>query len=424
VPNIAAIEDAVVRRTIEKATCKRELGPLFTVEMERTSVVLTPKRGTDIEAAFDLGTIKTVGGRLSVSAPVVEFELELLKGNAVDLVACAKELTAGLPLVLGLQSKAARGYALAEDTLDAAVTARRVTLGQNITADEAFAQVLSHCLSHLLGNFACITRTREPEGIHQMRVAVRRMRSAFVLFNGSFRLALRALEEEVRWLADVLGHARDLDVFQEDVFRPAADAHGEDERLLELATVVRTRRRIAWHNVLEALESERFRKLVLDLAGVTFSRPWLDGSLGGEGAIEPADEFSRERLAHKHGQAMKLGRRIDELDAGDRHELRKRLKKLRYAVEFFASLYPKRAVKKYLRRLSDLQDVLGEMNDATVARALVRDILSEHGDSDGAAAIGYAGGVVAGWHLGHARERAKTLEKRWKKFAKLKPPWA
>ena len=422
-PNVGAIHDKQVRRAIEKATRKAELKPIFVVEMQRTSVVLRPKRGTEIEAAFDLGEIKTLGDRRGERAPIAEFEIELLKGDPIDLIGCARELTAGLPLVLSFESKAARGYALAEDLADAPAVAVRVTLKRDATADEAFGQILAHCLNHLLGNWVCVTRTREPEGIHQMRVAMRRMRSALTLFDGPFRLALRELEAEVRWLAGVLGEARDLDVFQEDVFRPAADAHGEDERLLELATVVRTRRRIAWHNVLEALESERFRKLVLDITAVTFSKPWLDHALGGENAVQPAVDFARDRLAHRYAQAIKRGRRIGDLDAAERHELRIRLKKLRYAVDFFASLYAKRRVKKYLKRLSDLQDVLGHMNDAAVARTLVREILAEHGDGEGAAAIGYAGGVVAGWHLGHARERAKRLERRWRRFSKLKPVW-
>ena len=422
-PNVEAIEDKAVRRAIQKATRKKDLKPVFAVEMHRSSVVLTPKRGTEIEAAFDTGTIKSLGGRTAASAPIAEFELELLKGNPLDLIACARELTSGHSLVLSLQSKSARGYALADDTIDSPAGAGRVILPRGATADDAFGQILSHCLRHLLDNWAAVTQARDPEGIHQMRVAMRRLRSALALFGGSFRHALRDLEEEVRWLAGVLGEARDLDVFQEDVFRPAAEAHGEDGPLVELATVVRTRRRIAWHNVLEALEAERFRKLALDIVGVTFSRPWLDHSIGGEAAVRPAMDFAHERLAHCYGRAMKLARRISELDAEERHELRIRLKRFRYAVDFFASLYPKRAVKKYLKRLSALQDVLGAMNDAAVARALVREILVEHGEGAGAASIGYAGGIIAGWHLGHARERAKQLNRSWKRFAKLRPVW-
>jgi inorganic triphosphatase YgiF len=422
VPNIEAIEDEQIRRKVAKALKKADLQPLFSVEVKRTKVLLTPKRGTEIEAAIDTGAIRTLGER-PVSSPISEFELELLKGSTSDLIACAKELTADLPLTLFLQSKAERGYALTADAAEAPVSAQRIALPNAATCDVAFSAIVAYCLNHLLGNWSAVTIARDPEGIHQMRVALRRLRSAFALFNGPFRIALHALEEEVRWIAGVMGEARDLDVFQEEVFQPAADAHGEDERLRELATVVRTRRRIAWAHVFEALESERFRRLVLELAAATYNRPWLDAAIGGTEAVRPAAEFARERLAQRYDKALKLGKRADDLDAEERHQLRIRLKKLRYACDFFQSLFKKRRVKQFAKRLSALQDVLGAMNDAAVAHTLVRDFLAEHREGAGAAAIGYAGGVVVGWHVGHARERSATLKRRWRRFAKLKPPW-
>jgi inorganic triphosphatase YgiF len=421
-PNLQAIPDDGLRRRVAKAIEGEALRPVFSVEMRRTTVLLIPRRGIEIEAAFDSGTIRTMDEK-PASAPISEFELELVKGDANDLFACARELTADLPLTFFLQSKAERGYGLALEAAEAPVGAARLVLPADTTADDAFGRIVAHCLSQFLGNWPAVMIARDPEGIHQMRVALRRMRSAFSLFGGSFRTAMHRLEEEVRWIAGVLGHARDLDVFQEDVYGPAAEAHGDDGRLLELATVVRTRRRIAWADVFEALESERFRQLVLELAAATYSKPWLDASIGGTRAVSPALDLACERLGQRHAQALKLGRRVEDLDAGERHRLRIRLKKLRYAMDFFQSLFKRRAVRKYLKRLSALQDVLGRMNDASVARTLVRDILAEHGDDGGAAAIGYAGGVVAGWHLGHSRARAKSLLKEWRRFAKLTPPW-
>jgi triphosphatase len=421
-PELDAIPDKAVRRDLKAALDGAELVPAFSVEMRRTSVTLTPKAGTKVEAAFDVGAIKTVGPKPS-SLPLVEFELELLEGDAKELVACAQALTEDLPLMLFLQSKAERGFKLATDTVEACVNAERIVLGEGATADVAFRRVVEHCLRHLLGNWSCVTVARDPEGIHQMRVALRRLRSALSLFGGPFREALSQLEGEVRWVADVMGGARDLDVFQEDVFGPAQDAHGEDGRLLEFATVVRTRRRIAWAHVFDAMESERFRRLVLALASATFSKPWLDAAVGGEDAIEAARAFARRRMRRRYRRIVRLGRRIEELDAHERHQLRIKLKKLRYGLDFFRSLFAERATKRFLKRLSDLQDTLGRLNDVAVAQTMVREILAEHGDGAAAAGIGYAGGVVAGWHLGHARLRAKTLVRRWRRFEKLDPPW-
>lgn len=418
VPDIKAIPDAALRKRISKLLKGHELKALFSVEMRRTTVLLRPQRGTEIEAAFDVGEIRCGKARL----PISEFELELLKGEVPALIACARELTAESGLTLSLQSKAERGYALARQSAEAPITAGRLGLPGSATADDAFARIVGHCLRHLLGNWPAVTAGRDPEGVHQMRVALRRLRSAFSLFGGPFREAMKEIEGEVRWIADVLGVARDLDVFQDEVLKPAADDHGEDDRLQQLSTLVRSRRRIAWHALLEALESERFRRLALELAAVTFARPWSQVPIGGVEAMVPARDFAFERLSKRYARTRKLGKRVGELDVEKRHELRIKLKKLRYAVEFFSSLFPAKRTARFLSRLSALQDVLGEMNDAAVARALVADMLEGHSDA-ASPGVSYAAGVVVGWHVGHLRDRGRLLEKRWKRFAKALEPW-
>lgn len=417
-PNLKAIDDKRLRRTIAKALGKQVLKPVFAVEMSRTTVLLVPKRGTKIEAAFDTGRVKTVTGE-QADVPICEFELELLSGEASDLVACARELTAGLPLTLSMTSKSARGYALASGRVGAPVKSAPLLLPAEVTASDAFGRIVAHCLQHLLGNWESVTVARDPEGIHQMRVGIRRMRCAFALFGGPFRAALQPLESEIQWLAGVLGFARDWDVFADEVFRPAVEINGDDARLEALASVVGVRRHEAWANVIDALESERFRRLMLDIAAATLRKPWLETSTKAAG--RPAGVLARKRVARRFAQAVKLGKKIESLDAKARHRLRIRLKKLRYALDFFTSLFPKRKVNAYLERLGALQDVLGMMNDAAVARTLVEDLLAgEHSDG---AALSYACGVVVGWHQGHGGGHHTTLERHWRRFTKLKPLW-
>lgn len=274
-------------------------------------------------------------------------------------------------------------------------------------------------MNHLLGNWEAVAIARDPEGIHQMRVAIRRLRSALGLFGGPFRAALHPLEDDLRWLARVLGAARDLDVFDDEVFRPAADAHGEDVRFAALTATVRARRQDAWNDVLAVLASERFRRLMLSLAAAALGKAWLENATKAAG--RPAALLARKRIAKRHAQAVKVGKKIEELDAQSRHKLRIRLKKLRYAVEFFSSLFPKGAVGTYLARLAALQEVLGHMNDAAVARSVVDGFLA--GEQENAADVGYTCGVIAGWHLGHWREHRKALRRRWRSFAHLKPLW-
>jgi CHAD domain-containing protein len=228
-----------------------------------------------------------------------------------------------------------------------------------------------------------------------------------------------AIEQEVRWLSNVLGKVRDLDVFIADALAPAVAAHGDDERLRELSTLARARQQAASDDLLEALAGARFRNLAFDLAAASIRPPWRADDVGGRRQKDSlsARRFAREQLARRHARVLKFGKRIGEMDSAARHRLRIKLKKLRYAAEFFGSMLPRRKTARFLARLSELQDVLGGLNDSTVARALTAELVSQRPDPAGADSI-YAAGVVIGWRLGHARDHSHELERRWRKFAK------
>lgn len=418
-PNIKAIDDDGVRAAIAKLAGRRKLKPIFGTKTRRTTMRIAPEPDSEIEVAFDAGAITCGEDEL----PINEVELELLRGSPSALVACARTLMTGSDLVLSLQSKSERGYVHVQQAGSLPVAAERVHLPPRANADEAFGSIIAHCLRHLTGNWAAVVEARDAEGVHQMRVALRRLRSALSLFSAPFRPAMTPLEDEVRWIANVLGRARDLDVLLDEVFKPAAEAHGGDARLRALAELARERQVLAWDELLAALGSERFRKLVFETSAATLLRPWAQAAIGGGEALLPAATFARERLAARYARVRKAGKRIGKLDEAERHALRIKLKKLRYAVDFFASLWPKRRTEAFRERLGALQDVLGAMNDAAVARALVGDILAARSNTAEAQSIAYAAGVLVGWHVGHLRDRAEKLEKRWEAFVATEPPW-
>lgn len=418
-PNIKAIEDATVRAAVGKLLRQRKLKPVFATETRRTTMLIAPDTVSEIEVAFDDGAIKCG----DVKLPIHEVELELTKGHPASLVACARTLMTNSDLVLSLQSKSERGYVQVRQAASLPVQAEKVHLPTRANADEAFGSIVAHCLRHMMGNWIAVVEARDAEGVHQMRVALRRLRSALSLFAVPFRPALAPLEEEVRWIGNMLGRARDLDVLLDEVFKPAAEAHGSDARLRALAELARERHVSAWDDLLAALGSERFRQLVFEASAATLTRPWAQASVGGGEALLPADQFARERLAARYDRVRKIGKRIGKLDEEERHGLRIKLKKLRYAVDFFASLWPKRRTEAFRERLGALQDVLGEMNDAAVARALVGDILATRTNAAEAQAIAYAAGVLVGWHVGHLKDRSEKLEKRWQAFVAAQPPW-
>jgi inorganic triphosphatase YgiF len=423
--SLDVIEQKRTRRAIKAITKKSPLIPLFAVEVRRSQVTLTPRAGVAIEASIDHGIIKALGPKAGASIPVSEYELELKKGNPGDLVDAARLLTAGLPLTLGTQSKAERGYSLVEGDVDNPVKAGPVILDRKAYADDAFARILTHCLSHLLRNVPCVLRTRDPEGIHQMRVAMRRMRSALSLFDEPFRSSLGELEEEIKWLTQTLGEARDLDVFHDDILKPAADALGEDGRMIQLGAAVRARRRAAWSTVLDTIESYRFRKLVLDLGAATLLQPWATKGNGAEAGHGLARDFADDHIAKRHRKIVQRVGKIEDLDPAERHKLRVRLKKLRYAADFFACFYKAKNLRAHQKSIAELQDLLGHLNDSNVARTLIEDILSNEGGRDPGSASGlaYAGGAIVGWHTEHGARTMKKIAKRWKRFTNLKPFW-
>ena len=131
-----------------------------------------------IEAALDPGTIETRGDRM----PIAEIELELLEGSPEALYNLALELDKLAPLRIETRSKSALGYALANGDAPAWYKAATLTLKPNATVDEAFREVLRSCVQHWSANEAAALDGRDPEGVHQLRVAIRRLRSAFSIF--------------------------------------------------------------------------------------------------------------------------------------------------------------------------------------------------------------------------------------------------
>lgn len=421
--DVNAIPESRLRWRVERILDGRPLVPLFEVEVQRTRMLLSPKRGTEIEAAIDTGLIKFVSGDQQITTPICEFELELRKGNAGDLIECARELTLGLPLTLSLQSKSDRGYALAQGNLDAPVHASPVELPDDAVADDVLCAAIRNCLHHLLGNWAVVLTAQDSEGIHQMRVALRRLRVALSMFREPFRSVLSGVEDQTRTIAAALGCVRDLDVFDTAIIRPMIEACGDDDRLQAFSAAVNSRRRAARQRGTDALEGASFRKLVLDLVEITYNRPWLRLPVENNPAVQDAVEFACEHLQHRFAQALKLGQKFEDLDSQQRHELRIKLKQLRYAIDFTRSLFPKRRVRRFSKRLGALQEGLGQVNDAAVAGGLVQEILAERREGEDPAALVYAGGLIVGWHSAHSRQRMKKLRKSWRKFAKLKPFW-
>lgn len=416
-PELDAIPDSRVRWRITHLLKDRKLEPIFEVNTRRTKMLLTPKRNVEIEAAFDTGDIRLAdaSGRC---VPVNEFEIELLRGGVDELFSVARRLTKDLPLTLSVLSKPDRGFRLARNEEHKAYFSAGIQLKASTSADDAVSAIISECLHHLLNNFEVVLSGDKTEGIHQMRVALRKLRVALSLLSPEQRAPLAGMAAQVRDVARVLGDGRDYDVLLSDMIFPVAKLLGRDGEFSRLVFAIEARRARNHEAVNACLNSPGFRSLVVEIAALTYQRPWLSNASMHSTMESDVLSFARRHVHRRVLQSNKAILKSGKLKAAEMHALRIRLKKLRYTMEFFETVLPKRSSRGLLKRVSRLQTVLGKMNDAVVARTLIRDLLSEQRVGEDASALALAGGLLIGWHGRRGVEKRIRARKQLRKLVR------
>ncbi len=325
----------------------------------RRSSWLIERCGSRIEVVLDEGVV--VSGK--AEAPLCELELELVEGKPRALFELAEEIGAAVPLRLGVLSKQERGLALAEQRLGRAAKAEPVALTAPLTEADAFRAVAHACLRHYRLNEIVLLDRSEADALHQARIALRRLRSAFSLFRPTARgKDYQQLGEELGWLAGRFGEARNLDVLL------AGQSGLPDEESLRARLV--KRRVKAYDRVGAALRSQRARALMLGLALWIEIGPWRFR----ERALRDLAPLAVHRLERQWRKVRRHSAKLAKLDSEARHRLRIEVKKLRYAAEFLAGLWarkPKLARRdRFIAALKDLQERLGDLNDAEAAEAM------------------------------------------------------
>ncbi|RJF88752.1 CHAD domain-containing protein [Oleomonas cavernae] len=414
-PNFAAFVPGTVDSLLdlEKLTAAG-IEPVFVTDFRR-SVRLMPL-GDDgvVEIAIDEGTIRAAGG---AEAPISELEFELKSGSAAALFDLALAVTEQVPARIIVEAKGERGARLAAAEPPPAVKAPKLALGRGQSVSDAFARIVQDCVGQWLANVEAVLDGSDAEGVHQMRVALRRLRSAFRLFRRVLGPEpATMLSNEVKWLAGSLGPARDWDVFIGDVAGPVFEALGPDgrfERILELA---RSEQGLGYGVARAAIEEPRHTRLALTLGRFAAGRGW---QAGGKGEIldGPVETFAAGMLDAHFKRVRQKGRHIMRLDAEALHGLRIEIKRLRYALEFFGSLFDGREVKHFHEGLAGLQDFLGNLNDLTVAHRLIGSL----GRADAGRA--YAEGVLAGFHGASLDRKRAKLREQWAAVLAQEPFW-
>ncbi len=255
--------------------------------------------------------------------------------------------------------------------------ATAVKLRAGLTLEQGFAQIARNCLAHMRANEAGVQASEQAEYIHQMRVGLRRLRSALSLFKPWITLPPE-LVEELAWLGQALGAARDAEVLAGTTL-PAwllACSGAEDLSGLQKAAAGLAQRRR--REAVKAVSSERYLKLMARLGNWLRAKRWRLDSPDPEGLGAALDTAAKHMLKKR---SKKLRERLqslqDQATAEHRHRLRIAVKKLRYASEFFSTIAGAKVAAR-LNQLSALQDLLGQLNDAEVGRHLLLEMGRAH----------------------------------------------
>jgi inorganic triphosphatase YgiF len=402
-PCIEAIPDEAVRDEVVQRIQGAALQPVCETIVRRTASELALQDGTRVEFAIDVGEI-VAGDR---SARLREAEIELIEGSTSGLFDIARVLFPHGGLRFSELSKAARGYLLAaEGRIEqplAPRNARAVALHPDQTGEQAARDILRGCVEQIAANMVVARELDDPEGPHQLRVGLRRLRSAFSVFSSVLQNSETSrLNEEARWLGRQVGYLRDLDVVANEIVGREAAAHPDEAGLSALANALRSEASAIRDELRICLAGPRAQAFLLDLVRFVETRGWLVQQDSGqaERLAAPVREVARQALKKCWKKVVRQAGDLETLSAEQRHELRKELKKLRYAVEFVSPLFRAKHVGPFLKRLRKLQTVFGDLNDAATMKAMFAD---EHLVGLGDAATQRA----IGWMVGASQARGE-----------------
>lgn len=365
-----ALFPAPARDLVEAILDGSKVEPFARVETDRQAYDLN-YRDSKVELAVDQGTI--IAGKRSED--ICEVELELKQGRFTDLIDLVLELPIGPDLLWSTMSKSERGYLMAIGAKVSARKAEPVRLNKSMLAATAFQRIAWNCLNQLLSNYQLVVDDFDEEALHQSRVALRRLRAAFSIFKNVIADDhFPVLWAELKKVASALGPARDLDVMIGTLKLQAGTDENRNSTFNDLLFQFDRQRSKTYAKICKLLCGTPFQKLLFETAAWIESGSWLttpDDEMARRAAVPIAD-FASCDLRGRRRKVAKAGHHLSSLDPTHRHKLRIKVKKLRYATDFFGSLFKSDKTagrhKAFSSALGKLQDHLGELNDIVVRR--------------------------------------------------------
>ena len=389
--DLARFADTPLADLKDAAHLHERLVPAFTVDVKRTTWMLQPAPGVRLEVALDAGSV----GSGERSEAISELEIECIDGGADAAFELALRLLEDVALHPSSVTKAERGYRLYRRKRAEPVKAAPIELAETLTPATAARRIVGAGLAQLQANEEGVLFSKDPEFVHQARIALRRTRSALRMFRGPIgEPQAKAWRDALGETAVALGSARDWDVFATETFRHLAAAHGDAALRKKIAAAIARERKSARASARAALGSPAYARAMIELAR------WLAHE--GDDSIAPQAlrDFAAATLGKRHKRLLRDAAHLASLPAPERHRVRIDAKRLRYGTDALESLFKPRRVRAHRKALEALQDALGATNDAATGATLVPKL---HAPEEFAA-------FARGWLAARAKGDAALLE--------------
>jgi len=404
---------------------KHVLRPIFTVEAEQRIHALA-QGNSRIEIVITEGIIQSSGRTASFG----EAQFWLKAGRAEDLFSLVLGIDETVPLRFSFHTESGRGYALIESRKRKHSKRKPVKLEADMSSAAAFRIIAHQCLHQVVANEPMMC-ARDAEALHQVRIGLRRLKTALWLFAPLCTDAqIQTIKTEIRWFGELLGPARDADAFLSEVIFPLRRRYRDDPGLISLQRTYSAQRTKLYDHISQAANSARFRAILLDIAAWIETGRWAMNRAGEATASRnrPIGEFAEEELTRLRKKLKKKGNDLAELPPAERHKLRLHVKKMRYTVEFFLSLFPgkKKSKRALLASLKSLQSALGGANDIAVRTGLKEEIITEKKSRATALKLqhrAFAAGLIIGHQQAKIEPTMKQAERAYKDCLDTKPFW-
>jgi len=380
--DFSAVDNLPVRKWLARPGLMARIVPICETRFRRITWQF-PAGSGHVLLTLDRGWIIGNGRREAIS----ELELELAGAPVSAIFGLATQLAQRVSLTPSVLSKAERGYRLHTGAPQVPVKAATVALTDTMAPADAFRHIALDCLQHLQLNHPGALGSEDPEYIHQMRVATRRLRAALRLFGPALPEHLEAsMRDPLIALTRVLGQARDLDVLLTEIANPVLAALPDEPRLPALASDITNRRYAARQEAVDLLAAPDYGSTLLAALESLHAAP----AAGAEAT--KLSRFASERLRRLRKKLRQLIAAAEINEPATLHALRIAVKRLRYALEFFSPLAPAKASHRAIRMLARVQETLGQLNDLNSAGAMLMDCA---GDDP---RLREAVTLIGGWH--------------------------